>query len=70
MEKGKGWVQKQGGVPIQIRPGDVVRVTPGEKHWHGASRDEEMTHWAVNWGIRTEWLEEVTDEEYCSPDSA
>ncbi len=70
VEKGKGWVQKQGEAPVQIRPGDVVRVAPGEKHWHGASREEEMIHWAVNLGIRTEWLEEVTDEEYCSRENA
>ena len=70
VEKGKGWVQKQGEALVQIRPGDVVHVAPGEKHWHGASREEEMIHWAVNSGIRTEWLEEVTDEEYSRPDDA
>ena len=64
VEKGRGWVQKQGETPVKIGPGDVVCVAPGEKHWHGASREEGMTHWAVNSGIRTEWLEEVTDEEY------
>ena len=66
VEKGRGWVQKQGEAPIQIGPGDVVSVAPGEKHWHGASSEEKMIHWAVNSGIRTEWLEEVTDGEYSS----
>jgi quercetin dioxygenase-like cupin family protein len=70
VDEGKGWVQKQGEPPFQIRPGDVVRVAPGEKHWHGASRDQEMIHWAVNSGIRTEWQEEVTDEEYDSLENA
>jgi quercetin dioxygenase-like cupin family protein len=37
VEKGRGWVQKQGETPVQIGLGDVVSVAPGEKHWHGAS---------------------------------
>ena len=64
VEKGKGWIQKQGEAPIEIVPGDVVWIPPDEKHWHGASREEEMIHWAVNLGNRTEWLEEVTHDEY------
>ncbi len=70
VQQGKGWIQKHGEALAQIRPGDVVHVAPGEKHWHGASREEEMIHWAVNSGIRTEWLEEVTDEEYSSQNNA
>ncbi|MEE8348726.1 MAG: cupin domain-containing protein [Acidobacteriota bacterium] len=68
VEKGRGWVQTEGETPIRIGPGDVVRVDPGEKHWHGASEEHEMIHWAVNRGIRTEWLEEVSDQEYASLD--
>ena len=64
MEKGKGWIQKQGEAPVEIVPGDVVWIPPDEKHWHGASREEEMIHWAVNLGNKTEWLEEVTHDEY------
>lgn len=30
-----------------IRPGDVVWIPPGEKHWHGASPTTAMTHIAI-----------------------
>jgi len=29
-----GWVQREGGPIEEIRPGDVVWFSPGEKHWH------------------------------------
>ena len=34
---GCGWVQREGGPVEEIRPGDVVWFSPGEKHWHGAA---------------------------------
>ncbi len=34
---GCGWVQCWGGSVEEIRPGDVVWFSPGEKHWHGAT---------------------------------
>ena len=33
---GCGRVQREGGPVEEIRPGDVVWIAPGEKHWHGA----------------------------------
>ena len=33
---GCGWAQREGGPIEEIRPGDVVWFSPGEKHWHGA----------------------------------
>jgi len=35
---GCGWVQREGGPIEEIRPGDVVWFSSGEKHWHGAAR--------------------------------
>ena len=32
----------------QVRPGDVVFVPAGERHWHGAQAGASMTHVAVN----------------------
>lgn len=56
------------GEPAQIvRPGDVVRCPPNEKHWHGAMPGTAMTHIAVQEaldGTPVHWLEKVTDEEY------
>jgi quercetin dioxygenase-like cupin family protein len=35
---GCGWVQQGGGQVQEIRPGDVVQIPSGAKHWHGAPR--------------------------------
>ena len=64
---GCGWVQREGGPVEKIRPGDVVRFEPGEKHWHGASPTTAMTHIAIQEqldGKAVDWLEKVTDEQY------
>src|ERR1700687_342226 len=34
---GGGCAQRWGGPIEQIRPGDVIWIAPGEKHWHGAT---------------------------------
>jgi quercetin dioxygenase-like cupin family protein len=39
---GVGWVQQWGGPTQEIRPGDVVRIQPNQKHWHGASANAAM----------------------------
>src|SRR5436305_11497976 len=44
---GCGWVQREGGPVEEIRPGDVVWFSPGEKHWHGATPTAAMTHIAI-----------------------
>jgi 4-carboxymuconolactone decarboxylase len=68
---GVGWVQHWGGLTQEIRPGDVVRIPPGTKHWHGASANAAMTHIAVTEqlpdGKRTEWMEKVSDAQYTAP---
>lgn len=64
---GCGWVQREGGPVEEIRPGDVVWISPGEKHWHGATRNTAMTHIAVQErkdGKAVEWMEHVTDAQY------
>jgi quercetin dioxygenase-like cupin family protein len=51
----------------EIRPGDVVWFSPGEKHWHGATRATGMTHIAVQEkldGKVVEWMEQVSEEQY------
>src|SRR3954453_20066055 len=44
---GSGRAQRWGGAIEEIRPGDVVWFSPGEKHWHGAAPATAMTHIAV-----------------------
>jgi quercetin dioxygenase-like cupin family protein len=64
---GCGWVQREGGPVEEIRPGDVVWFSPGEKHWHGATRTTAMTHIAIQEaldGKPVDWMEKVTDEQY------
>ena len=50
-----------------LKPGDVVTIPAGVKHWHGAKKDSWFSHLAVEVpGDETsnEWLEPVTDEMY------
>ena len=64
---GFGWVQRDGGPIEEIRPGDVVSIPPGEKHWHGATATTAMTHIAIQEkldGKNVDWLEHVSDEHY------
>jgi len=64
---GCGRVRRWGGAIEEIRPGDVVWIAPGEKHWHGAAPGTAMTHIAMQEkldGKAVEWLEKVTDEQY------
>lgn len=64
---GLGWVQREGGPIEEIRPGDVVWFPPGEKHWHGASPTNAMSHIAIQENLDgkvVDWLEKVTDAQY------
>lgn len=64
---GCGRVQRWGGSIEEIRPGDVIWFSPGEKHWHGASPATAMTHIAIQErldGTAAEWMELVTDAQY------
>ena len=64
---GLGWVQRDGGPVEEVRPGDVVWLPPGLRHWHGASPTTAMTHIAVQEslnGKNVDWLEKVSDEQY------
>lgn len=67
---GMGRVQRWGGPLEEIRPGDVVRIMPGQEHWHGASPVSSMTHIAVAERLEntsTDWMEQVSDTEYGAP---
>lgn len=51
----------------QIWPGDAIWISPGEKHWHGATATTAMTHIAIQeWlnGKPVDWMEKVSDEQY------
>ena len=64
---GKGYYQEEGKPARLLKAGDVVKIPPNVKHWHGATAES----WFVHLGITTnpqagdaEWLEEVNDKEY------
>ena len=62
---GCGRVQRWAGSIEEIRPGDVVWIAPGEKHWHGAGATTAMTHIAIAEkldGKSADWMEKVSDE--------
>jgi quercetin dioxygenase-like cupin family protein len=65
---GVGRVQAEGQPVRAIRPGDTVRIAPGERHWHGAAPANTMVHLALQEtnaeGVEAVWLEHVTDAEY------
>ncbi|WP_175946126.1 (R)-mandelonitrile lyase [Burkholderia pyrrocinia] len=64
---GVGWVQLAGGPVETIRPGDIVWIAPGEKHWHGATASTAMTHVAIaesQNGSPVSWMEKVADKQY------
>jgi len=67
---GVGRVQRWGDPVDEMRPGDVVWIPPGQKHWHGASPTVGMAHIAIAeqlGGKSVDWMEKVTDEEYGAP---
>lgn len=67
--EGEGCYQEYGN-PVQIiKKGDVVKVNPNVKHWHGATPYSSMTHIAITPNTQfgsVEWLEPVPEEEYAT----
>ncbi len=64
---GRGYYQEEGKEAIEMRPGDVVNIPAGVKHWHGAAPDSWFSHLAVEVPAvegSNEWLEPVGDDVY------
>jgi quercetin dioxygenase-like cupin family protein len=64
---GVGWTQCEGGRRTEIRAGDIVSCSCGNRHWHGAAATTAMSHLALTElldGKNVEWMEPVTDEQY------
>ncbi len=64
---GEGWYQEEGKDAVSLKPGDVITIPAGVKHWHGAKADGWFSHLAVECpgeNTSTEWLEPVTEDEY------
>ncbi|ROI01187.1 MULTISPECIES: cupin domain-containing protein [unclassified Chryseobacterium] len=64
---GKGFYQEKGKPAQLLYPGDSVTILPEVIHWHGAAKDSEFSHIAINTNTQNgvvEWMDPVTDEEY------
>ncbi len=65
---GRGWYQEWGNPAVELKPGTVIAVPEGVKHWHGAAADSWMQHLTYHAnakpGNSNEWLEPVDDEQY------
>jgi quercetin dioxygenase-like cupin family protein len=64
---GVGWMQRDGGPVEEMRPGDVVWIPAGLKHWHGAAATTGVTHIALQEhadGEVVDWMGKVSDEQY------
>ncbi|HYR12024.1 MAG TPA: cupin domain-containing protein [Longimicrobium sp.] len=64
---GVGRVRQWGQPAREIRPGDVVTIPAGAKHWHGAAPTTAMSHLAIQEardGQVVQWMEKVSDEQY------
>jgi quercetin dioxygenase-like cupin family protein len=64
---GVGWVQHEGGPVEEVHPGDIVWFAPNERHWHGATPTNGLTHIAIQErkdGKVVDWLEPVTEQQY------
>lgn len=64
---GEGWYQEDGKPAQSLKPGDVVTIPAGVKHWHGAKANCWFSHLAVECpgeDTSNEWLEPVADDIY------
>jgi 4-carboxymuconolactone decarboxylase len=69
--EGTGWYQEKNRPARVITKGDVIVVPADIEHWHGASKNNSLTHIAITNnldGLQVEWKQCVTDQEYNSLD--
>lgn len=69
ISEGVGLIGTRDGTVVRARAGDTVICPPGEEHWHGATTDTFMSHFALletnpDGSDPTTWLEPVTDDQY------
>lgn len=64
---GRGYYQEWGKEAQELKPGDIVHIPAGVKHWHGAAPAEWFQHLAIEVSgedCKTEWCEPVSNEDY------
>lgn len=71
ISEGGGLLGTRDGQVVRVRACDTVVCPPGEEHWHGATADTFMSHFAMleaksDGSDPTTWLEPVPDEAYAA----
>ncbi len=64
---GEGRYQEEGKPVQHLKKGDIVKIPPNAKHWHGAAPDSWFVHISLEPNAeinKTTWLEAVSDEQY------
>ncbi len=64
---GRGYYQEWGKDAVEMKPGDVIHVPVGVKHWHGAAPDSWFSHLNVEIAAEdpgSEWFGPSDQEEY------
>ena len=64
---GVGWTQVEDEPVLEFRAGEIMLCPADQKHWHGATPTQAMTHIAIQEsrdGSPVTWMEQVTDEQY------
>ncbi len=64
---GEGFYQEENKPVRKLKAGDIVTIPANVKHWHGATPNSWFSHIAIEVpgeNTKTEWCEEVSDNEY------
>ena len=64
---GLWWYQEENKKAQKLKEGDIIRIPPNVKHWHGAAKDSWFVHISIETNVnegQAEWLEPVNYEEY------
>lgn len=64
---GVGRYQEEGKEIQALKKGDVIRIAPDVKHWHGAAPNSWFNHISIETNLpnnQVSWLEPVTNEQY------
>ncbi len=64
---GKGYFQEENKPARLLHPGDVVKIPPNVKHWHGATKNSWFVHLGITTNLQagaTKWFEELSQQEY------
>ena len=64
---GEGRYQEENGEIRILKKGDVVKIPPNVKHWHGASPESMFSHISIETNLpdnEVTWLEPVNEEDY------